>query len=152
MITSSHAHWRDSAACRRSDPELFFPEEDSPRVAQQIAAAKVICARCPVRQRCLDEALDLIPHGIAGGLTEQERRSLQRRPNSFERGLPIVASTSEAIDVARAATNAGEERRVVARHLGVTPRTVERWIGGSDSARAHTDHRTRFEAQAGEAS
>ena len=70
--------WRARAACRGSDPELFFPTAESgPVRAGQVAAAKAVCARCPVRAACLAEALARIPYGIAGGLTEYERRRLR---------------------------------------------------------------------------
>jgi WhiB family transcriptional regulator, redox-sensing transcriptional regulator len=73
--------WRDRAACRDVDvdAELFFPTaEAGPARDAQVAAAKAVCARCPVRAECLTEALLRIPHGIAGGLTEHERRRLRR--------------------------------------------------------------------------
>jgi hypothetical protein len=67
------------AACRGVDPELFFPvAEAGPVLARQVAEAKAVCARCPVRAECLEFALRLLPYGIAGGLTEQERRALRR--------------------------------------------------------------------------
>ncbi|MGH3981118.1 MAG: WhiB family transcriptional regulator, partial [Pseudonocardiaceae bacterium] len=40
--------WRHSAACRDEDPELFFPVGDDGPALVQIAAAKTVCARCPV--------------------------------------------------------------------------------------------------------
>jgi WhiB family redox-sensing transcriptional regulator len=41
--------------------------------------AKRICAYCPVRQACLDYALNAgEPHGIWGGLTPGERTELLR--------------------------------------------------------------------------
>ena len=43
-----------------------------------MAEAKAVCAGCPVRAECLDEALARIPDGIAGGLTPAERRRLVR--------------------------------------------------------------------------
>jgi transcription factor WhiB len=62
--------WRARAACREIDnPELFFPTAESgPARTAQVAAAKAVCARCPVRQACLDEALRRIPYGICGGV------------------------------------------------------------------------------------
>ena len=74
--------WRERAACRDvDDPELFFPAAESgPARDAQVAAAKAVCARCPVRAECLTEALARIPYGIAGGLTEHERRRLRTRP------------------------------------------------------------------------
>jgi WhiB family redox-sensing transcriptional regulator len=39
--------------------------------------AKAICAGCPVQPQCLDHALAIQePHGIWGGLTENERRAV----------------------------------------------------------------------------
>jgi hypothetical protein len=77
--------WRDRAACRDVDPERFFPAaEDGPGLRAQVAAAKAICARCPVRAECLAEALARIPFGIAGGLTEHERRQLRRTHNRMK--------------------------------------------------------------------
>ena len=72
--------WRAQAACIGTNPELFFPvAEAGPVLDAQVAAAKAVCARCPVRAECLTEALARIPHGIAGGLTEDERRTLRHR-------------------------------------------------------------------------
>lgn len=73
--------WRSRAACRGEDPELFFPVGSSePAALAQIAGAKAICARCPVREACLRFALYTgQDYGIWGGLTEDERRRLQRR-------------------------------------------------------------------------
>ncbi|MPY80448.1 MAG: WhiB family transcriptional regulator [Actinophytocola sp.] len=72
--------WRHRAACRDEDPELFFPVTDIGPGAKQADEAKSICARCPVRERCLRFALDNgLDYGIFGGTTEQERRDLVRR-------------------------------------------------------------------------
>lgn len=73
-------HWREDAACKGEDPELFFPLSDL--FAKQIAEAKSVCDRCPVRQECLDFATKMgLRHGIFGGITENKRRalSMQRR-------------------------------------------------------------------------
>jgi WhiB family redox-sensing transcriptional regulator len=73
--------WTARAACRRADPELFFPIGSSgPAALKQIAAAKEICARCPVREQCLRFALGTgQDYGIWGGLTADERRRMRRR-------------------------------------------------------------------------
>ncbi len=72
--------WRHLAACRDEDPELFFPVSDTGPAARQAEQAKSICARCPVRERCLEYALDNgLDHGVFGGTTESERRALRRR-------------------------------------------------------------------------
>jgi WhiB family transcriptional regulator, redox-sensing transcriptional regulator len=76
--------WRQRAACRDTDPELFFPVSDTGPAARQAEQAKAICARCPVRELCLDYALESgLDHGIFGGATETERRELRRRARTY---------------------------------------------------------------------
>ncbi|MBB4682684.1 WhiB family transcriptional regulator [Amycolatopsis jiangsuensis] len=71
--------WLARAACQDEDPELFFPISDVGPGARQVAQAKAVCARCPVRQECLSYALDNgLANGIFGGTTELERRKLVR--------------------------------------------------------------------------
>ena len=72
--------WRDDAACRDADPELFFPDCDMRSARTQVKTAKLICRGCPVQATCLNWALASGQEsGIWGGLTEDERRRLQRR-------------------------------------------------------------------------
>jgi WhiB family redox-sensing transcriptional regulator len=79
--TAQCPDWRDDAACRRVDPELFFPISALGAARPQINAAKQVCGRCPVRVPCLRWALDTGQDaGIWGGTTEQERRLLRRVP------------------------------------------------------------------------
>ena len=74
------ASWRESAACRAFDPELFFPIGTAGRALAQIQRAKAVCASCPARQRCLTFALDTHQeYGIWGGYDEDERRILHRQ-------------------------------------------------------------------------
>ncbi|MGH3149154.1 MAG: WhiB family transcriptional regulator [Streptosporangiaceae bacterium] len=75
-------YWRRRAACRGEDPELFFPVGSAgPATLAQITEAKTICARCPARRACLVFALATgQEYGIWGGLAEDERRRLRRRP------------------------------------------------------------------------
>ncbi|GAA3797369.1 WhiB family transcriptional regulator [Streptomyces chiangmaiensis] len=72
-------NWRDDAACRGEDPELFFPISSSGLGSAQIDAAKAVCLRCSVRAQCLDWALGSRVEGIWGGTTERERRAMLRR-------------------------------------------------------------------------
>ena len=70
------ADWRDQALCAQTDPELFFPDKGGTS-----APAKRVCARCPVRAECLQDALDTGERfGIRGGLSERERRKLAKPP------------------------------------------------------------------------
>jgi len=76
-------NWQSRALCRGADAELFFAphhmEKKEERTARE-SQAKAICARCPVREQCLEFALTVRePHGIWGGLNELERRRLLAR-------------------------------------------------------------------------
>jgi len=72
--------WRDSAACRDEDPELFFPVGTTGPAIVQIQAAKTVCRRCSVQEACLAWSLSSGQEaGVWGGLDEDERRSLKRR-------------------------------------------------------------------------
>lgn len=69
--------WRSAAACRFTEPDLFFPISASGRALGQVAQAKAVCAGCPVRRECLAFALRTRErHGIWGGLTEYELHQL----------------------------------------------------------------------------
>ena len=76
----SRPDWRDQAACRDADPELFFPDDNTRSARAQVKTAKLICRGCPVSTTCLSWALASGQEaGIWGGLTEDERRMLHRR-------------------------------------------------------------------------
>ena len=67
--------WQDLAACADADPDLFFAADEA---AQN--EALTWCARCPVRESCLESALRRGERfGIWGGLREAERAGLLRR-------------------------------------------------------------------------
>jgi WhiB family redox-sensing transcriptional regulator len=71
--------WQYEGACREADPETFFsPDaERGPRRRAREAAAKALCAVCPVVQECLNHALQVRePYGVWGGLNINERDSL----------------------------------------------------------------------------
>ncbi|MGH3262245.1 MAG: WhiB family transcriptional regulator [Trebonia sp.] len=75
--------WRRQAACAGDDRELFFPIGSEGPARTQIAAAKAICARCPVREACLRYAVTTGQgYGIWGGLTADERRGLRYQERS----------------------------------------------------------------------
>jgi WhiB family redox-sensing transcriptional regulator len=78
-LGATRDNWRNRAACRTEDPELFFPVSDVGPGAAQTAEAKAVCAHCPVQAKCLDWALEAgLDFGVFGGTTEGERRALRR--------------------------------------------------------------------------
>lgn len=61
-------------ACRDRVDVDFFPSE-----GWMTAPAKKVCATCPVRVECLEWALAHENHGVWGGTSERERRTIRRR-------------------------------------------------------------------------
>jgi WhiB family transcriptional regulator, redox-sensing transcriptional regulator len=74
--------WRFRAACRGEDSSLFFAPSYFERKEQKDgreARARIICARCEVREICLEYALRIREaHGVWGGMNEQQRRAMLR--------------------------------------------------------------------------
>ena len=72
--------WRHYAACRDEDPEPFFAIGNTGPALLQIEDAKAVCRRCDVIDQCLQWALESGQDaGVAGGMSEDERRALKRR-------------------------------------------------------------------------
>jgi WhiB family transcriptional regulator, redox-sensing transcriptional regulator len=73
------AGWMARGACHSVDPELFFPISATGRAMPQINAAKAVCGRCAVSENCLSYALRVMPDGIWGGTTREERIAVRLR-------------------------------------------------------------------------
>ena len=75
-VAAARPAWYRSAACRRPEHSgvTWFPERgESPD------PAVAVCARCPVRQECYDDALaDTSRKGIWSGLDERDRAAIRR--------------------------------------------------------------------------
>ena len=72
--------WRDLAACRDSEPNLFFPVGTTGVALDHIEEAKDICAECSVQEECLMYALQTNQEaGVWGGYAEDDRRRLRKR-------------------------------------------------------------------------
>ena len=66
--------WTERALCAQVGTDIFYPEAGS-----SAAEAKSVCAKCPVRNACLNYAVRTGErYGVWGGTTEQQRRRLQR--------------------------------------------------------------------------
>jgi len=103
------------AECRFYDFEIFFSEKSS-----VIAHAKSICARCPIQQQCLQDAIKGEEAGIWGGTTEAERKDLTGLENSYN--LPSVQEVSEELKLILTLPT-----EYVSKKYRVEPRTVHRW-------------------------
>jgi WhiB family transcriptional regulator, redox-sensing transcriptional regulator len=91
--------WMIDGLCAQVDPEAFFPEKGG-----QTKPAKSICnGGCPVKAECLAYALERGERfGIWGGLSERERRKLERAaevaapaPSLVAERAPKVRRTAE---------------------------------------------------------
>ena len=72
--------WRVHAACRDTDPDLFFPVGTTGPAIEQIAAAKAVCGMCDAQPECLEFALaNNQDSGVWGGTSEEERRKLRKQ-------------------------------------------------------------------------
>jgi Transcription factor WhiB len=93
---------------------LFFPGR-----GESAEPARQICARCPVRQPCLDYAISHgITSGIWGGLADRDRRPLRTRH--------VCAVRRERNKAIAAASAAGYTTAAIGRTFGVAGTSVGR--------------------------
>lgn len=77
--SAGNTDWRALAACRNTDPALFFPIGTTGPAVEQINSAKEVCKQCPAREPCLAFAMNTRQDsGVWGGMTEDERHRLRR--------------------------------------------------------------------------
>jgi WhiB family transcriptional regulator, redox-sensing transcriptional regulator len=99
---------------------VFFPGRGEPA-----EPARRICARCPVRQPCLDYASSHgIMHGIWGGLAERDRRVLRTRY--------VGAARRERDEAIAAAATAGYTHAAIGRAFSLAHTSISRVL-------AHTE-------------
>ena len=66
--------WMSRGLCAETDPEAFFPEKGAPS-----RSARQVCAVCPVRDQCLEYAMEHDERfGIWGGTSARQRRALKK--------------------------------------------------------------------------
>ncbi len=72
---TANLDWMNSAVCAQTDPDAFVELVNQRAYARE---ARRICASCPVKQPCLDDALaDPAAIGLRGGTTEKRRRTIR---------------------------------------------------------------------------
>jgi WhiB family redox-sensing transcriptional regulator len=69
---TARANWRDDAAYRDADPELFFPIGTAGPALRRTGEAKRICRTYPAQAQCLAWALD---NGVTYGVGEAPRKT-----------------------------------------------------------------------------
>ncbi|WP_127784870.1 WhiB family transcriptional regulator [Rhodococcus sp. X156] len=77
--------------CRHADADLWFAESPT-----DVEHAKTLCGHCPLRQRCLADALDRAePWGVWGGELLQHGCVVSRkRPRGRPRKHPVPREAS----------------------------------------------------------
>lgn len=118
--------WRQRAACRGEDPDLFHAPAGGTMDPDQEATARAICATCPVREACLAWALDAGSDalGIAGGTDLNERRAML--------GHTVVnPEKAERIALSAHLRSTGMDIRLIAAQVGVTPKSVHRYLAAA---------------------
>ena len=102
--------WEDQAACRAvaHAADLFFSEDIG-----EIAAAKRVCAECPVLAECLEGALERRePWGVWGGqlfmngkmLMVKRRRGRPPKVARPEDQMPVIPVPAHLLDQAQPLT------------------------------------------------
>ncbi|MEX2292364.1 MAG: WhiB family transcriptional regulator [Acidimicrobiales bacterium] len=67
--------WMPRGLCAALPPSTFFPSDGA-----GVEEARKICSGCPVKEQCLEHALEhRIDHGVWGGCSERERRRILKR-------------------------------------------------------------------------
>ena len=95
------------------------PRTVLPGRGESAEPARRVCARCPVREPCLDYALShAITHGIWAGLAERERRALRSRR--------AAAARRERDEAIAAASAAGYTTAAIGRAFGLARTSVSR--------------------------
>ncbi|HUR22599.1 MAG TPA: WhiB family transcriptional regulator [Acidimicrobiales bacterium] len=76
--TRDDPRWRSDAACRDTNPDLFFPVGTTGEAVAETRAAITLCQRCPVREQCLEFAMATNQRdGIWGGMSEEDRQRMR---------------------------------------------------------------------------
>lgn len=153
LIDTDHGDdWRNHAACRGEDPELFYPAAGQSEATEALR----ICRRCPVAEQCLAWAEHIGDDwAVLGGTTAKQRRNArlrrtrigQRRcqfcrelfwtvtaryctPGCRQRAAHAMRSGTAAArnpDLNRLLRTGRVPDADVATAAGVTLRTVQRW-------------------------
>lgn len=84
-------NWKDEAACKGLDLNLFFGDDPGTRPALRRSTLRTtgqICHSCPVERECLSSALEHDERGIWGGTSRRQRRDY----------IPMIAAGTMTIE------------------------------------------------------
>lgn len=151
-ISGDRMEWMGDGACLGEDAELFFPDDEikGAERMRQIKAAKAVCTRCSVLDKCRAWALGSVQrYGVWGATSQSERERIWREhDNDVTRneeasdesviqllvsGAPVPGASR--IDVAHAAVRLvalGQSKSSAGRRLGVDSSQVRVWVKRSE--------------------
>ena len=115
-------NWRERAACIGHDPEMFFADDK-----QTIAAAKAICAGCPARLLCHEDAETNRDYGVRGGIDRTPR--VKRPPKRRGRIATGRRPPAETIAAAEQAVARGMGVAALAADLSIHATSLETILG-----------------------
>lgn len=147
-ISGDRMEWMGDGACLGEDAELFFPDDEikGAERMRQIKAAKAVCTRCSVLDKCRAWALGSVQrYGVWGATSQSERERIWREhDNDVTRsegtpdesviqllvsGAPVPGAAR--IDVAHAAVRLvalGQSQGAAGRQLGVDRTQIWAWV------------------------
>ncbi len=74
--------------CHNADPDIFFAETDL-----EVAVAKSLCGACPMKQACLEGALDRRePCGVWGGQLLEDGAIIERKRRPGRPPRQVIAA------------------------------------------------------------
>lgn len=82
--------WHSTAACKNLPVNIFFPVSYN---SSNLNKARKICASCPVKIECFQDAISNNAYGIWAGTTEIQRRNIV---NNYYNGHYQVITLKEA--------------------------------------------------------
>jgi WhiB family redox-sensing transcriptional regulator len=113
------------ASCVGEDPDMFFADDEESPNETLIRLAKLVCAICPLKELCLQKAIDEELDGIWGGTTARERRiSLNRERIGY---VPLPRIVSEKAKEAASKSNLAKATATVERDMEVLTEALQRF-------------------------
>jgi len=123
-VNSDVIDWRDQAACRGADPNIFFPKIPT---TQSRETAQAFCVGCPVQAQCLDLADEVnAGEGVWGGVDREaaeQQRKVKRSYGSSHLSA-VLDIVVHRLDEFNTAVAEGKTVHEIALQLGTNSQTV----------------------------
>ena len=75
----SYPEWDGMPSCRGTDTEMWFSDDDKPRVYKEQQLLQRICNGCEVKAQCLQYALENTVEGYWAGTTPRARQQMRTK-------------------------------------------------------------------------